>query len=82
MPKSISELGDVLLAGFMSDHADARPGPGFPMLLQRVQVSPIRVLKGLSRALMSGQMILLAVMLGASEMGVGGKVAVLGSDLL
>jgi hypothetical protein len=31
---------------------------------------------------MSGQVILLTVMLGASEMGVGGKVAVLGSDLL
>jgi hypothetical protein len=78
----MSECGDVLLAGFMSDHVDARPGPGLLMLLHRVQVSAIRVLEGLPGAFMSGQVILLAVMLGASEMGVGGKVAVLGSDLL
>jgi len=77
LPEFVSECGDVLLAGFMSARVDARLGPGLLMLLYRVQVSLIRVLKGLSGAFMSAQMILLAVMLGASEMGVGGKVAVL-----
>jgi hypothetical protein len=33
LPKFISECGDVLLFGFMTDHVDAPLGPGFLMLL-------------------------------------------------
>ena len=57
-------------------------GAGLRMLLLWVQVDLIRVLKSLSGAFVSGQVIFFSVMLGASAMGVGSKVAVLGSDLL
>ena len=80
LPKSISECGDVLLFGFVSDYAGAMPG--HMRLLSFVQVSLVGVLKGLSGAFMSGQVILLSVMLGAGAMGVGGKVTAFRSDPL
>ena len=52
------------------------------MLLRRVKVGLIRVLKSLSGAFVSGQVIFFSVMLGASAMGVSSKVAVLSGDLL
>jgi hypothetical protein len=82
LPKLISERGDVLLFGRVSDYVGAMFGPGFLMLVLWVQVSLIGVLKGLSGAFMPGQVILFSVVLGAATMGVGGKVMVLGSYLL
>ena len=82
MPKFVSECGDVLLFGFVSDSVGAMLGTGLPMLLLCVQVSLIGVLKDLSGAFMSGQVIFFSVMFGTSAMGVGSKVAALGSDLL
>ena len=66
----------------MSGNVGAMLGPVFRMLLQCVQVSPIRVLKGLSGAFMSGEVVFFSVVLGAGAMGVGGKVVVLRGDLL
>ncbi len=57
-------------------------GPGLLMLLLCVQVSLIGVLKGLSGAFMSGQVIFFSVMLGTGTMGVSSTVLVLRSDLL
>ncbi len=82
MPKLISECGNVRLCGFVSDRVGALLGPGRLMLLLCVQVSLIGVLKGLSGAFMSGQVIFFSVMLGTRTMGVGSKVVVLCSDLL
>ena len=73
MPKFIGECSDVL--AFML-------GPGLLMLLLCVQVSLIGVLKGLSGAFMSGQVIFLSVVLGARTMGVGSQVMVLSRNLL
>jgi len=80
LPKFISECGDVLLFGFVSDYAGAVPG--YMRLLLFLQVSLIGVLEGLSGAFMPGQVILLSVMLGAGAMGVGGKVTAFRSDPL
>ena len=77
MPKAIGECGDILLCGVGSGSFGAVPGPCLLMLLLREQVSLIGVLKYLSGAFMSGQVILFSVVLGAGTMGVGGKVAVL-----
>jgi hypothetical protein len=77
LPKFISECGDVLLFGFVSDY-----GAGLPMLLLCVQVSLIGVLKDLSGAFMPGPVIFLSVVLGAGAMGVRSKVMVLGGYLL
>jgi hypothetical protein len=52
------------------------------MLLLCEQVSLIGVLKDLSGAFVSGQVIFFSVVLGAATMGVGSKVLVLGSYLL
>ena len=52
------------------------------MLLLCMQVSLIGVLKGLSGAFMSGQMIFLSVVLGTGTMGVGSQVMVLSRNLL
>ena len=82
LPKFISECGDVLLLGFVSDYVGAMLGPGLLMLLLCLQVSLIGVLKDLSGAFMSGQMIFFSVVLGAGAVGVGGKVMVLSSYLL
>ena len=82
MPKLISECGNVPLFGFVSDFVGAMPGPGLPMLLLCEQVSLIGVLKDLSGAFVSGQVIFFSVVLGAATMGVGSKVLVLGSYLL
>lgn len=82
LPEFISDCGDLLLIGFRSDHVDALPGPGLLMLLWQVQVGLIGVLKSLSGSFMSSQVIFLSVLHGPSEMGVGSKVLVLGSDLL
>jgi hypothetical protein len=57
-------------------------GPGLLMLLLCVQVSLIGVLKGLSGAFMSGQVIFLSVVLGARTMGMGSQVMVLSRNLL
>jgi len=82
LPKSVSECGNVLLIDFVGDRVDAIPGLGVLMLALWVQVRLIRVLKGLSGTLMSGQVIFFTVMLGAGTMGVSGKVMVLSSYLL
>ncbi len=82
LPKFISEGGDVLLFGFVSDYVGAMLGPGLRMLLLCVQVSLVGVLKVLSGAFMSGQVIFFPVVLGAATMGVGSKVTVFGSYLL
>lgn len=66
----------------MSGNFGAMLHPLFRMLLECVQVSPTRVLKGLSGAFMSGEVIFFSVVLGAGAMGVGGKVVVLRGDLL
>jgi len=76
LPKLISERGDVLLCGLVSDDA------GLLVLLLRVQVSLVGVLKVLPGAFVSGQVIFFSVVLGATAMGVGGKVTVLSSYLL
>jgi hypothetical protein len=65
----MSQCSDVLLVELMC------AGLG-------VQVSLVRMLEGLPGAFVSGQVIFFSVMLGASAMGVGRKVVVLGSDLL
>ena len=78
----MGECGDLLLGGFVGDSAGAVLGPSLRMLLLWVLVSLIGVLKGLSGALMSGQVVFFSVVLGAGTMGVGSKVLVLGSDLL
>jgi hypothetical protein len=82
LPELICECGDVLLSGFTGDHVDGLLGPGLLMLLLWVQVSLIRVLKGLPGAFMSGQVNFFSVMLGATAMGMGSLVAALSSDLL
>src|ERR1017187_10481762 len=82
LPKSISECGDILLFGFVSDSVGAMLGPGLLMLLLWVPVSLIGVLKGLSGAFMSGLVIFFSVVLGAGTMGVGSQVRVLRSYLL
>ena len=82
MPKFIGECGDVLLFGFAGDSVGAMLGAGLLMLLLCVQVSLIGVLKVLSGAFMSGQVILFPVVFGAGAMGVGSKVTVFGSYLL
>ena len=56
------------------------PGPLMPAL--QVQVGIIGVLKGLSGALMSGQVTFFSVMLGAGTMGMDCKVTVLSRYLL
>ena len=81
-PELISERGDIPLRGFVSDSVGAVRGPGLLMLLLREQVSLIGVLKPLSGAFMSGQVIFLSVVLGTRPMGVGSKVMVLSSYLL
>jgi hypothetical protein len=57
-------------------------GPCLLKLLLCVQISLIGVLKALSGAFMSGQVIVFTVVLGGGTMGVGSKVVVLGRDLL
>jgi hypothetical protein len=76
LPKLISERGDVLLCGFVGD------GAGLLMLLLCVQVRLIGVLKVLPGTFMSGQVIFLPVVLGATSMDVGSKVTVLSGYLL
>jgi hypothetical protein len=82
LPKFIGECGDVLLFGFAGDRVGAMLGAGLLMLLLCVQVSLIGVLKVLSGAFMSGQVIFFSVVFGAGTMGVGSKVTVFGSYLL
>ena len=82
MPKFIGECGDVLLFGFAGDRVGAMLGAGLLMLLLCVQVSLIGVLKVLSGAFMSGQVIFFSVVLGAAAMGMGGQVTVLRGYLL
>jgi hypothetical protein len=82
LPKLISECGDVLLFGRVNNYVGAMLGPGSLMLLLWVQVSLIGVLKGLSGAFVSGQVIFFSVVLGAATMGMDSKVMVLGSYLL
>jgi hypothetical protein len=52
------------------------------MSLLRLQVSLVGVLKILSGAFVSGQVIFFSMVLGAATMGVGSKVTVLGGYLL
>ena len=78
MPQPISECGDVLVFGSVT----ARLLRGSLMLVLCVQVSLVGVLKILSGAFVSGQVIFFSVMLGAAAMGMGGKIVVLGSNLL
>ena len=57
-------------------------GPGSLVLLLCLQISLVGVLKGLSGAFMSSQVIFFSVVLGAATMGMSGKVMVLSSYLL
>ena len=82
MPKFISECGDVLLSGLVSDYVAVMPGPGLLMLLLWVQVSLIGVLEVLSGTFVSRQVIFFSVVLGAAAMGMGGQVTVLRGYLL
>ncbi|MGA3024096.1 MAG: hypothetical protein ABSF98_04950 [Bryobacteraceae bacterium] len=82
MPKLVSEDGDVLLFDFAGESAGAMFGPVPQVLFCRVQMSLVGVLKRLSRAFVSGQVIFFSVVLSAGSMGVGGKVMVLSSYLL
>ena len=82
MPKFIGECGDVLVSGFVGEYVGARFGFGLVMLVLCVQVGVVRVLKDLSGAFMSGQVIFRSVVLGAGTMGVGSKVMVLSGYLL
>jgi|ERR1035437_1441675 hypothetical protein len=80
LPKFISECGDVLLFGFVNGSVGAMPV--LLMLLLCLQVSLVGVLKALSGAFMSSQVIFFSVVFGAGTMGVGSKVMVLKSYLL
>jgi hypothetical protein len=82
LPKLVSECGDIALFDLVSDHFGGVLDPGRLMLLLCVQVSLIGVLKGLSGAFVTRQVISFSVALGAAAMGVGGKVTVLGRYLL
>ncbi len=82
MPKFISECGDVLLVEVVSHSVGAMLGSGPLMLLLCVQVCLIVVLKSLSRAFMSGEVIFLSVVFGTGVMGVGSEVMVLSRNLL
>ena len=82
MPECIGKCGDVLLLGVVSDYVGAMLGPGLPMLVLWVQESLIGVLKDMSGALMSGQVIFFSVVLGAATMGVGSQVTVFSRYLL
>jgi hypothetical protein len=64
----------------VSDYAGVMPG--LLMLLLCVQVSPIGVLEVLPGALVSGQVILFSMVLGAGTVGVGSKVTVFSRYLL
>jgi len=77
LPKFISKCGDVLLFAFVS-----LLGRGLLMLVSQVQVSLIGVLKGLSGAFMSSQVIFFSVVLRAGTMRVSSQVTVLSGDLL
>ena len=55
---------------------------GLLVLLLRELEGPVGVLKRLSGAFMSGQVIFFSVVLGTGTVGVGGKVTVLSSYLL
>ena len=82
LPKFIGASSDVLLASFVSDRACAMFGAASLMLILCMQVCLIGVLKALSGAFGSGQVIFFSVVLGAATMGVGAKVTVLCSYLL
>jgi len=56
--------------------------PGSLMLVLCVQVGLVGVLMGLPGTFMPGQVIFFSVVLGAATMGMGGKIMVLGSNLL
>jgi len=80
LPKFICECGNVLLSGLVSDCAVFGRTPFVFFLC--VNVSLIGVLKVLSGAFVSRQVIFFSVVLGAGPVGVGSKVTMLGGDLL
>jgi len=82
LPKLISECGDLLLFGFVSDAVGAMLGFGPLMLRLCLQVSLVGVLQQLTGAFMPGRMIFFSVVLGAAAMGMGRKVTVLSRYLL
>jgi hypothetical protein len=82
LPKLISEGGDILLFGFVSDAVSAVFGFGPLVLRLCLQVGLIGMLKNLTGAFMSGRVIFFPVVLGAAAMGMGRKVTVLSRYLL
>jgi hypothetical protein len=66
----------------LSDCLDGIRGPGVLMLVLYVEVSFIRVFKGQSGVLVSGEVIFLTMMFCAGAMGVSGKVMMLSSYAL
>jgi len=72
----------VLLADFVRDAFGALPGSWPLMLPLCEEVSLVGVLTALSGAFISGQVIFLAMMLGAGIMGVSSKVTALSRYLL
>ena len=82
MPEFIGKCGNILLSGFVRGSFGPGRSFGLVMLLLGEQVSLIGVLKSLSGAFMSGQVIFFSVVLGSGPMGVGSKVTVLCSYLL
>ena len=82
MPKFVGECGDLLLRGFVLGSFGVAFPPGPLVLPFRKQVSLIGVLKSLSGAFMSGQVILLTMVLSAGLMGAGSKITVLSCYLL
>jgi hypothetical protein len=82
LPKLISECGDFLLFGFVSESVGTLLLAGLLMRLLCLLVSLIGVFEALSGAFMPGQVIFFSVMLGAAAMSVGSKVMMLSGDLL
>ena len=82
MPKLISECGDFLLFGFVSESVGALLLAGLLMRLLCLLVRLIGVFEALSGAFMPGHVIFFSVVLSAAAMGVGGKVMMLSGDLL
>jgi hypothetical protein len=70
------------MSSIVSGPAGAMLGPGLLMLLLCKQVGLVGMLKDLSGALMSRQMIFSSVVFRPGAMGVGSQVMVLGSYLL
>ena len=82
LPEVIGEYGDVLLVGFGGEAGGAMLCPGLPRLLLCEQVGVVGVLKAVSGAFMSSQVVFFSVVLAAGTVRVGSKVTVLSGYLL